>query len=208
MGVISFWDEILRSQTFSFLKLIDQVRQKTVCIGINIVRKIYNQLYFLSVRRIRGNGQFRLVYHVTPSITWNESWSNRFSIQVAVAPLSQRSLQFPWDPSSSFWEYLRRVFCIFYPKTYSRAKIQRPKIQEFWENRLKEFRDTKTENLKFGKKYLKKRNRKQKISTLLQPVTGFNGRELFEDFYSGKFRHFADIILLIFESFCALNAIF
>ena len=123
-----------------------------MCIGINIVREIYNQLYFLSVRRIRGNGQFRLVNHVTPSITWNESWSNRFSIQVAVAPLSQRSLQFPWDPSSSFWEYLRRVFCIFYPKTYSRAKIQRPKIQEFSENRLKESRDTKTDNFTFGKR--------------------------------------------------------
>ena len=155
----------------------------------------------MSVRRIRGNGQFRLVRHVTPSITWNESWSNRFSIQVVVAPLSQRSLQFPWDPSSFFWEYLRRVFCIFYPKTYSRAKIQRPKIQEFWENRLKEFRDTKTENLKFGKKYLKKRNRKQKISTLLQPVTGFNGRELFEDFYSGKFHHFENYILPFLDPF-------
>ena len=125
-----------------------------MCIGINIVRKIYNQLYFSSVRRIRGNGQFRLVYHVTPSITWNESWSNRFSIQVAVAPLSQRSLQFLGDPSSSFWEYFRRVFCIFYPKTYSRAKIQRPKIQEFWENHLKESRDTKTENFNFGKEQI------------------------------------------------------
>ena len=116
--------------------LIDQVRHETNAYEpISILDEKSIISCILSVRRILGNCQFRSVSHVTPSITWNESWSNRFSIQVVVAPLSQRSLQFPWDPSSFLWEYLCHAFCIFCPKTYSRAKIQRPKIQEFCEKK-------------------------------------------------------------------------
>lgn len=74
---------------------------------------------------------------------------------------------------------------------------------------MKESRDTKNENLTFEKKkHLEKRNRKKKISTLLQPVTGFNGRELFEDFYSGKFHHFHDNFCYLSGIFCFFNEYF